>query len=607
MALDPIALDADPLPTLVGKVNASFARLGLAGAGAPTRAADFVGQEYLDTDSGRIHVAKAVGSTAPADDWELKVRTGDGRLVDARPPMPHTHAVAEVSGLQASLDGKQSASQKGKPSGYAGLDAGGRVPAAQLPTASGGAMNHAYANGSPGGLITATETQIGAVTITPGSATARILILARVELSKDGGTAARVATLRLRRGTQNTDPQVGPGSVTRSAEVGAAQYGPLVVLAVDAPGTTAAVTYTVRGLVSAGNSTANRFEITVVELAGAAGPQGPAGPGGAVGADGRTVRSGSGAPAAGLGSDGDFYLDQAVTALYGPKTAGAWGAAVSLVGARGPQGPQGSQGPAGATGPQGPQGPKGDAGPPGTGTGAYLGQRQIAASAALTVADRASLVRTAGSDVALSLDASGFALLDWLEVRNENAVAAADGIVTIDAGPAGINEAGRASVLLAPGDTVRLVRVAATAPMWLTLSPIGFVALEANQYAAVDAAGSAQAPRTDRHAVTATIVNPAGDGVHGGFRLAWPAKFEAIHARTRGGTVGLVVERNGVALPAFATAQSVSTSQASYGMDVDAETGDFITFRLRAIAGLTTDGDGHKGAYLTAVLVRTGD
>ena len=119
MALDPIALDADALPVLVGKINAGFARLSLAGAGAPAVSADFVGQEYLDTDSGRIHVAKAMGSAAPADDWELKLRTGDGRLADARPPLPHSHAVAEVSGLQAGLDGKQSTSLKGKAGGYA--------------------------------------------------------------------------------------------------------------------------------------------------------------------------------------------------------------------------------------------------------------------------------------------------------------------------------------------------------------------------------------------------------------------------------------------------------------------------------------------------------
>ena len=62
MALDPIVLDADPLPTLVGKVNAGFARLGLTGPGAPVQAADFLGQEYLDTESGRIHVARAAAA-----------------------------------------------------------------------------------------------------------------------------------------------------------------------------------------------------------------------------------------------------------------------------------------------------------------------------------------------------------------------------------------------------------------------------------------------------------------------------------------------------------------------------------------------------------------
>ena len=81
MALDPIVLDADPLPTLVGKVNAGFARLGLAGAGAPARPADFLGQEYLDTASGRIHVARAVGSA-------VRRRTGSPSCAAARRVRP---------------------------------------------------------------------------------------------------------------------------------------------------------------------------------------------------------------------------------------------------------------------------------------------------------------------------------------------------------------------------------------------------------------------------------------------------------------------------------------------------------------------------------------
>lgn len=48
------------------------------------------------------------------------------------------------------------------------------------------------------------------------------------------------------------------------------------------------------------------------------------------------VRNGTGAPSAGLGSDGDFYINTTVYDLYGPKTAGSWGAPASLVGPNGP-------------------------------------------------------------------------------------------------------------------------------------------------------------------------------------------------------------------------------------------------------------------------------
>ena len=56
---------------------------------------------------------------------------------------------------------------------------------------------------------------------------------------------------------------------------------------------------------------------------------------GAAGADGTTTLSGSGAPGAGLGVDGDFYIDTTAWDIYGPKTGGAWGAGTSLVGPSG--------------------------------------------------------------------------------------------------------------------------------------------------------------------------------------------------------------------------------------------------------------------------------
>lgn len=82
-------------------------------------------------------------------------------------------------------------------------------------------------------------------------------------------------------------------------------------------------------------------------LASLVGPTGPAG------AAGNTVRSSSGVPGAGTGVDGDFNIDTTTYDIYGPKTAGAWGAGTSLVG------PQGIQGPAGADGATGPAGPAG--------------------------------------------------------------------------------------------------------------------------------------------------------------------------------------------------------------------------------------------------------
>ena len=73
----------------------------------------------------------------------------------------------------------------------------------------------------------------------------------------------------------------------------------------------------------------------VIEGVGTQGPKGDAG---------SMVRSGVGAPSSSLGNNGDFYLDTASYNFYGPKTAGAWGSPVSLIGPLGPIGPAGSAG-----------------------------------------------------------------------------------------------------------------------------------------------------------------------------------------------------------------------------------------------------------------------
>lgn len=108
---------------------------------------------------------------------------------------------------------------------------------------------------------------------------------------------------------------------------------------------------------------------------GATGPTGPTGPAGsngtngsngadgADGADGKTVLNGSGAPG-GVGVDGDFYIDTAAVAIYGPKTGGAWGSSTSLVGPTGATGTAGATGSAGATGATGAAGADGEQGVP---------------------------------------------------------------------------------------------------------------------------------------------------------------------------------------------------------------------------------------------------
>ncbi len=117
---------------------------------------------------------------------------------------------------------------------------------------------------------------------------------------------------------------------------------------------------------------------------GADGATGPTGPMGPAGLDGRTVLSGTVDPDdATVGVNGDFYINTAANTIFGPKTGGAWGTGVSLVGAAGATGPQGPTGATGAastvpgpTGPTGPQGQQGVAGA--TGSTGPQGQQGIA-------------------------------------------------------------------------------------------------------------------------------------------------------------------------------------------------------------------------------------
>ena len=97
------------------------------------------------------------------------------------------------------------------------------------------------------------------------------------------------------------------------------------------------------------------------------------------GAGGAIVRNGSGVPSSETGSNGDFYINTINYDIYGPKTAGAWGSATSLVGPTGQTGATGTAGATGATGSAGTNGTNGatgDTGPagPGVSSGGTTGQ-----------------------------------------------------------------------------------------------------------------------------------------------------------------------------------------------------------------------------------------
>lgn len=78
--------------------------------------------------------------------------------------------------------------------------------------------------------------------------------------------------------------------------------------------------------------------------AGTTGATGATGAVGATGADGTKIYSGTVVPAATLGANGDFYLNTATSMLYGPKTAAGWGTATNLIGATGATGATGVAG-----------------------------------------------------------------------------------------------------------------------------------------------------------------------------------------------------------------------------------------------------------------------
>lgn len=76
--------------------------------------------------------------------------------LDAKAPVAHSHIIGDVTGLQPALDAKQTASAKGVANGYAPLDNAGRVPLANLPDTAAGVTN--VSNGTLAGQVPVWDT-----------------------------------------------------------------------------------------------------------------------------------------------------------------------------------------------------------------------------------------------------------------------------------------------------------------------------------------------------------------------------------------------------------------------------------------------------------------
>ncbi|HVM38284.1 MAG TPA: hypothetical protein VM265_07855 [Sphingomicrobium sp.] len=147
-----------------------------------------------------------------------------------------------------------------------GLSLSGGVLSASGGGGGMGANVTAFDSGS-GPALGTTEATIGTVSLSNVPAGTPVLIMARASLLKDGGTTVRTSTIRVRRGSSNSDAQVGADCGLRSQGVASSDYGPGVIIAVDTAHGGGNLTYTVRGTTSAANgSTTPNYELSAIPL-----------------------------------------------------------------------------------------------------------------------------------------------------------------------------------------------------------------------------------------------------------------------------------------------------------------------------------------------------
>lgn len=114
--------------------------------------------------------------------------------------------------------------------------------------------------------ISTVESGIISGVITPSSTSSIILVHARIDMTKDAGTVARVATITARRGPGTTSPQLSMPCVVRAQPLASTQFGPAVISFWDIPNTTSPVNYVIRGLTDTPTVTTTNKELWIMEL-----------------------------------------------------------------------------------------------------------------------------------------------------------------------------------------------------------------------------------------------------------------------------------------------------------------------------------------------------
>lgn len=112
----------------------------------------------------------------------------------------------------------------------------------------------------------ALEVAVGTITITPILATSGIKLSGSFLAVKDSGATARDMIYTIRRGILRTDPRVGPFLAARSQAVATTTFMPTALFALDYPGTTNAVTYTIGAWVTAGLSSYTAYNLIAEEV-----------------------------------------------------------------------------------------------------------------------------------------------------------------------------------------------------------------------------------------------------------------------------------------------------------------------------------------------------